>query len=91
MPLPPNMAMIFGVASTTRCYSCSRDKRGLPVLFVVETSQGKAARKWSWLMAVLLVLLSPYVFFTMRFYIKPSPPIPPGFRIFGFPRPRRDA
>jgi hypothetical protein len=58
-------------------------------MFLIETSGSKAARRTAWLMAVLLLLLlgQPYLLFTLHFYRKPSPPIPRGFRIFGFPKP----
>jgi hypothetical protein len=63
-------------------------------MFVVETSRTKGAIKAAVLMAVIIALLTasvfPYVLFTMHFYVKPSPPIPRGFRIFGFPRPHQD-
>jgi hypothetical protein len=59
-------------------------------MFVVESSSAKAARKMSVLMAVvLLATTSLGVLLTMHFYVKPRAPVPPGFRFFGFPRPKK--
>jgi hypothetical protein len=56
-------------------------------MFVVESQSSRAARKMSYLMAIVL-LLAPGALLTMRFYIRPRPPSPPGWRIFGLPRRR---
>jgi hypothetical protein len=38
-------------------------------------------------MAVAFVIFDiPGLLLTMHFRVRPSPPAPPGFRIFGFPR-----
>jgi hypothetical protein len=37
------------------------------------------------------MVCGPGVFLTAHFYVKRSPPVPPGFRIFGFPRPHQKA
>jgi hypothetical protein len=59
-------------------------------VFIVE-SKSRAARKTSFLMfaALLLVLKSFGGILTMHFYVNPKSPAPPGFRFFGFPRPKR--
>jgi hypothetical protein len=56
-------------------------------MFIVESRSGRAARKMSYLMAFVL-LLAPGALLTMHFYIRPRPPAPPGWRVFGFPRRR---
>jgi hypothetical protein len=60
-------------------------------MFVVESDSARAARKASRLMffALLVLIGGPYVVSSMHFYIKPRKPIPPGFRILGFPRPKQ--
>ena len=58
-----------------------------PAMFIVESQSSRAARKMSYLMAIVL-LLAPGALLTMHFYIRPRPPSPPGWRIFGFPRRR---
>jgi hypothetical protein len=58
-------------------------------MFVHET-ESKAARKADWLMAVIIAILcGPYVLLTMHWHRKPSRRMPPGFRLFGFPRPTK--
>jgi hypothetical protein len=56
-------------------------------MFIVESQSSRAARKMSYLMAIVL-LLAPGALLTMHFYIRPRPPSPPGWRIFGFLRRR---
>jgi hypothetical protein len=56
-------------------------------MFIVESQFSRAARKMSYLMAIVL-LLAPGALLTMHFYIRPRPPSPRGWRIFGFPRRR---
>jgi hypothetical protein len=60
-------------------------------MFVVEADSARAARKASRLMFFVLLLLigGLYAPWTMHFYIKSRKPIPPGFRILGFPRPKQ--
>jgi hypothetical protein len=59
-------------------------------MFIVESSSAKAARKMGILMAVAFALTASFgVLLTMHFYVRPSAPQPPGWRFFGFPRPRR--
>jgi hypothetical protein len=56
-------------------------------MFIVESSNFRAAKKMSILMGVAFVLLTGFgLVLTMHVYVKPSPPAPHGFRIFGFPR-----
>lgn len=63
-------------------------------MFIVEDGHARAARKTAVLVAVLLLLALPggaavlFALFTLHFPVRPSPPIPPGFRFCGFPRPR---
>jgi hypothetical protein len=56
-------------------------------MFIVESHHSRAARKMSYLMAIVL-LLAPGVLLSMHFYVRPRPPVPSGWRIFGFPRRR---
>ena len=56
-------------------------------MFIVETSRSKTLANVAAILIGLLVGF-PYLLFTVHLYGKPSPPIPPGLRIFGFPRPR---
>jgi len=59
-------------------------------MFLIESGTSHAARKTSILMMVVFVLsVFPGTIMTMHFSVRPKPPPPPGFRIFGFPRPRR--
>jgi hypothetical protein len=59
-------------------------------VFVLETNGAGAARKFSILMMVVLALTGFWgVLLTLHFYVRPSPPPPPGLRIFGFPRSSR--
>jgi hypothetical protein len=59
-------------------------------MFIVESKSSRAARKMSFVMFVALLLLKSFGgILTMRFYVKPKAPAPPGFRFLGFPRPKR--
>jgi len=58
-------------------------------MFVVESTSAKAARKASRLMFFVFLFTGAGALFTMHFYVKPRKAIPPGFRIFGFPRPKQ--
>lgn len=53
-------------------------------MFIVETSR-PSKKHWLWLAAFILV---GGVGLTMHWTVKPSPKVPPGLRIFGFPRPK---
>ena len=59
-------------------------------MLLIQSGAVKAARKWSVVMAVTYALATAFgALMTMHFYVRPRPPVPPGFRLFGFPRPRR--
>jgi hypothetical protein len=58
-------------------------------MFIHETDGAKASKKMAILMGALFVLLASFgALLTMHIYIKRSSPVPPGLRIFGFPRAR---
>jgi hypothetical protein len=58
-------------------------------MFIHETSDAKAAKKTVILMAVLFALFAAFgALLTMHIYVKRSPLVAPGWRIFGFPRAR---
>jgi hypothetical protein len=57
-------------------------------MFVLETKGSAAARKSGILMMIALGLTGSWgLMLTLHTYVRPSPPPPPGLRIFGFPRP----
>jgi hypothetical protein len=60
-------------------------------MFVVESDSARAAGKASRLMFFVLLFLigGPFGALSIHFYVKPRKPIPPGFRILGFPRPKQ--
>ncbi len=59
-------------------------------MFIVESKTQLAARKWSFLMFVALLVFKAFGgILTMHFYVNPKSPAPPGFRFLGFPRPKR--
>jgi hypothetical protein len=56
-------------------------------MFIIESNTAKAAKKMSILMGIAFAVTASFgVLLTMHIYVKPSPPIPRGFRVFGFPR-----
>ena len=58
-------------------------------MFIVETGTSKAAKKMNVVMGIALAFTGSFgALFTLHIYVKPSPPVAPGFRIFGFPRGR---
>jgi hypothetical protein len=58
-------------------------------MFVHETDGARAAKKTSIAMAIIFLLLAGFgPLLTLHVYVKRSSPIPPGFRLFGFPRVR---
>ena len=57
-------------------------------MFIVESGSARAARKASRWMLFAFLLTGAGALLTMHFYIKPRKPIPLGFRILGFPRPK---
>ncbi len=59
-------------------------------MFVLESRAAKGARRMSILVGIALAITGSFgLLLTLHVYVKPSPPAPPGFRIFGFPRRRR--
>jgi hypothetical protein len=59
-------------------------------MFVLESKGSAAAHKYSTiLMMVAMAVTGSFgPLLTLHVYVRPSPPPPPGFRIFGFPQPR---
>jgi hypothetical protein len=55
-------------------------------MFIVESSNSRAGKKMSILMGIAFALTGLGLLLTMHVYVKPSPPAPQGFRVFGFPR-----
>ena len=61
-------------------------------MFVHVSNNAKTQKKVSILMGFLFVLTGSFgALFSMHVYVKRRAPVPPGFRVFGFPRPRRDS
>lgn len=59
------------------------------LMFVHVSDKARAAKKTGILMGILFLLSGSFgPLLTLHVYVKPSPPVPRGFRIFGFPRPR---
>jgi hypothetical protein len=66
-------------------------------MFIIESHNSKAANKVTILSILILLFLGGLTLipdgafwgalFTMRIYLRPSPLVPRGFRVFGFPRP----
>ncbi len=59
-------------------------------VLLVQTGAQTAERKVGVMTIVLYILSGAFVaIMMMHFHVRPSPPDPPGFRLFGFPRPRK--
>jgi H+/gluconate symporter-like permease len=65
---------------------CRRSIVGARGMFIVTSSNARAAKKMSIPMGIALALAGFGGFLTMHVYVKPSPSAPNGFRIFGLPR-----
>lgn len=59
-------------------------------VLLVQTGAPTAVRKVGVMTIVLYALCGAFVaIMMMHFHVRPSAPEPPGFRLFGFPRPRK--
>jgi hypothetical protein len=59
-------------------------------MFVVESSSRASRKKSALMVTALLLLKSIGGIFTMHFYVQPKEPDPPGWRVLGFPRPKKN-
>ena len=58
-------------------------------MLLIQSSDERTVRNWSARLAILFAVTGALaLFMTMHLYVRPRPPAPPGFRLFGFPRPR---
>jgi|1186.fasta_scaffold375196_1 hypothetical protein len=57
-------------------------------MFLVQTGSPERKNRKAWV--VLACLCGAFgIILMMHWNVRPRPPVPPGFRIFGFPRPKR--